>query len=231
MTTNFVDFPYGLKDNNGKIIDSQIAEEMAYIEKPYRENELGMLKSMFSCRANEILKWEKKAEYIWQKLFEKKRKNHELEMQKQKEIRLNNLLNDFELIVEQNVKRIYWEQWDELHNKTLSIINSLMREGVLRDRWKLTQEPSQVFFYKNSWENFASTAWDERVSIDFWDKKMNERILNILIHWWKQVIFEILWFEKAREWPRDFPADKIFTLSEFKKHFGKKINPPKAYYV
>jgi hypothetical protein len=49
MTTNF-------KDNDGRIIDSQIAEEMAYIEKPYRENELGMMKSMFSCRANEILK-------------------------------------------------------------------------------------------------------------------------------------------------------------------------------
>lgn len=62
MTTNF-------KDNDGRIIDSQIAEEMAYIEKPYRENELGMMKSMFSCRANEILKWENRAEKYWKEVF------------------------------------------------------------------------------------------------------------------------------------------------------------------
>lgn len=61
---------------------------------------------------------------------------------------------------------------------------------------------------------------------------MNKRILNILSNcYWKQVIFEILWYKTAREWPRDFPADKIFTLDEFKKHFGKNKNPPKAYYV
>ncbi len=45
-----------------KILDMKIAEEMAYIEKPYRENELSFLKRIITTKAKKILIWEKLAE-------------------------------------------------------------------------------------------------------------------------------------------------------------------------
>jgi hypothetical protein len=37
-------------------MDQEIAEEMAYIEKPFREEKIGILKLLFTSRASEILK-------------------------------------------------------------------------------------------------------------------------------------------------------------------------------
>ncbi|EKD65843.1 MAG: hypothetical protein ACD_49C00079G0007 [uncultured bacterium (gcode 4)] len=66
MTTKFL-------DTDGRVIDYEIAEEMAYIEKPFRENKLGIIKSIFIWRASEILKWqEKSGEFLNKKIeFEK----------------------------------------------------------------------------------------------------------------------------------------------------------------
>jgi hypothetical protein len=48
MTTKFL-------DTEGRVIDHTIAEEMAYIEKPYRETPVNFLKRIFNLKSNEIL--------------------------------------------------------------------------------------------------------------------------------------------------------------------------------
>lgn len=65
MTTKFL-------DSDGRVEDQEIAEEMAYIEKPFREANIFQRK--FSSKVNYILKWQKKSEKFLNKRIEEKLK-------------------------------------------------------------------------------------------------------------------------------------------------------------
>ncbi|MCK9272363.1 hypothetical protein M0P65_02340 [Candidatus Gracilibacteria bacterium] len=80
MTTKFM-------DADGRVLDHEIAEEMAYIEKPYRENKLGIIKSIFIGRASEILKGQEKSEEFLNKKIEfEKKLEEELRLAEEKRI-------------------------------------------------------------------------------------------------------------------------------------------------
>ncbi|MCK9272365.1 HAD family hydrolase [Candidatus Gracilibacteria bacterium] len=78
MTTKFL-------DTEGRVIDHTIAEEMAYIEKPYRETPVNFLKRIFNLKSNEILLGEMVAITHGEELFAEKEKKEAEELARQEE--------------------------------------------------------------------------------------------------------------------------------------------------
>jgi hypothetical protein len=101
-----------------QIKNSLIAEEMAYIEKSYRETPLSMWKRFISSKLNEILIWEKKAEEFlentWsEEIFLERRKiEDEKKARRQKAIDLLNNEYDFKSFLKKIDKDdMYFWKW------------------------------------------------------------------------------------------------------------------------
>lgn len=80
MTTKFL-------DTDGRVIDHKIAEEMAYIEKPFREEKIGIIKSLFVSKTSKILEWQEKSEkFLNRKIEIEERLEEELRIVEEKRL-------------------------------------------------------------------------------------------------------------------------------------------------
>lgn len=121
MTTKFKDSNY--------VLDQEIAEEMAYIEKPYREKKLTLIQKFFTNKAKEILKWTKLSQLEQEKLIQAKQKSYE----------------DFLEKLLENPEKNIWDailRWNEL--KELWIINKNKSDTKKRRKHSITYLPKEL---------------------------------------------------------------------------------------
>ena len=111
MTTKFL-------DTDGRVLDHEIAEEMAYIEKPFREEKIGIIKSLFISRASEILKWQKRSEeFLNEKIEIEKEVEEKLRLAEKKRISEEKKAEEDRIKKEQEEIRIAKEKEEfELRN-------------------------------------------------------------------------------------------------------------------
>lgn len=105
-------------DTDGRVIDHEIAEEMAYTEKPFREEKIGILKSLFISRTSKILEWQEMWEkFLNGKIENEKRLEKELKLAEEKRIAREKKLEEERIKKEMEEKRIAKEKGEfELRN-------------------------------------------------------------------------------------------------------------------
>jgi len=190
MTTKFKD--------SERVLDQEIAEEMAYIEKPYRENELSIWKKLVSNRAEEILKWTKLSQLEQEKLIQAKQQLYEDFLEK--------LLED----PEKNV----WDallRWNEL--KELWVINknksgtkkwkkhsitflpkNLLKEAEIIYYWLVLflNKAHEYFNWKDSIKNTKENS--ARSLIEF---TLQDNVVNLQREW-------IIYTNATHKWNKGF---------------------------
>jgi len=219
MTTKFI-------DTDGRVMDPTIAEEMAYIEKPYRETSVNFFKKLFNLKANEIILWEIAAVAIWKELFAEKENKRLLiikiaEEKKQEELRKIEKLEQERLEKIEEEKRITKEQEEfELRKKKFEE-DMLKREEELKIRNFNARE-------------FLAFSEDYLEKIKSWDLNVLDEIMKWL---WVSFLYSdnslksinsryVLLISRIKSLETDIfkYSDILETLNEAKKPVKEKLD-------
>ncbi len=174
-----------------RVVDMTLAEEMAYIEKPYREP-LKWLRKFTSTKAREIILWEELANSYAEKYIENWKGSEIIKDYLKKQLQVFTVCMSVRLEEE---KKLALEKWRSENPEDALRVDAFME---LRDDWQLTEEELMkilISSFKYPLSKFNelcleyirlrsySYEWRKRaylIHAETWDERISDIILETI---------------------------------------------------